>query len=58
MLIEAVGDDPHRPGLIETPDRVARMYDEVFEGMRYTNDEIAQMFTNALRTSVRTTLCL
>lgn len=44
MLIEAVGDDPERPGLIETPDRVARMYDEVFEGMRYTNDEIADMF--------------
>ena len=44
MLIEAVGDDPDRPGLIETPDRVARMYNEVFEGMRYTNDEIAEMF--------------
>lgn len=44
MLIEAVGDNPERPGLIETPDRVARMYDEVFEGMRYTNDEIADMF--------------
>lgn len=44
MLIEAVGDDPERPGLIETPDRVARMYDEIFEGMRYTNEEIADMF--------------
>ena len=44
MLIEAIGDDPEREGLIETPDRVARMYDEVFEGMRYTNDEIAEMF--------------
>ncbi len=44
MLIEAIGDDPNRAGLIETPDRVARMYDEVFEGMRYTNDEIAEMF--------------
>lgn len=43
-LIEAIGDDPERPGLIETPDRVARMYEEVFEGMRYTNDEIADMF--------------
>ena len=43
-LIEAIGDDPERPGLIETPDRVARMYEEVFEGMRYTNDEIAEMF--------------
>ena len=43
-IIEALGDDPNREGLIETPDRVARMYDEVFEGMRYTNDEIAAMF--------------
>ena len=43
-IITELGDDPDRPGLIETPDRVARMYDEVFEGMRYTNDEIADMF--------------
>ena len=43
-IITELGDDPDREGLIETPDRVARMYDEVFEGMRYTNDEIAQMF--------------
>ena len=43
-LIEAIGDDPEREGLRETPDRVARMYDEIFEGMRYTNDEIAAMF--------------
>lgn len=43
-IIEALGDDPEREGLKETPDRVARMYDEIFEGMRYTNDEIAQMF--------------
>lgn len=44
LIIEALGDDPNREGLIGTPDRVARMYDEIFEGMRYTNDEIAQMF--------------
>lgn len=43
-IIEALGDDPEREGLIDTPDRVARMYDEVFEGMRYSNDEIADMF--------------
>lgn len=43
-IITELGDDPNRPGLVETPDRVARMYDEIFEGMRYTNDEIAQMF--------------
>ena len=44
LNIEALGDDPEREGLVGTPDRVARMYDEIFEGMRYTNDEIAQMF--------------
>lgn len=43
-ILQALGDNPDREGLKETPKRVAKMYDEVFEGMRYTNDEIAQMF--------------
>ena len=43
-IIEAIGDDPDRPGLVDTPDRVARMYQEVFEGVQYSNDEIAEMF--------------
>lgn len=44
LLIEAIGDDPNREGLAGTPDRVARMYEEIFEGMKYTNDEVAEMF--------------
>ena len=32
-ILIALGDDPDREGLVETPDRVARMYEEVFEGM-------------------------
>lgn len=44
MIIEAIGDDPNREGLVDTPKRVAKMYDEVFEGMRYTNEEVAEMF--------------
>lgn len=44
MMLEALGDDPEREGLKETPKRVAKMYNEVFEGMCYTNEEIAQMF--------------
>lgn len=44
MLLEALGDDPSREGLKETPKRVAKMYQEVFEGMCYTNAEIAQKF--------------
>ena len=43
-ILIALGDDPDREGLKDTPDRVARMYNEVFEGMNYTNEEIAQMF--------------
>ena len=46
-ILVALGDDPDREGLKETPDRVARMYEEVFEGMNYTNDEIADMFNKS-----------
>ena len=43
-LLIALGDDPDREGLRDTPDRVARMYCEVFDGMNYTNKELAEMF--------------
>lgn len=43
-LLIALGDDPEREGLRETPQRVARMYEEIFAGMNYTNDEIAAMY--------------
>jgi GTP cyclohydrolase I len=32
-ILLAVGEDPDREGLRETPDRVARMYSEVFQGL-------------------------
>ena len=43
-ILQALGDDPDREGLKETPERVAKMYEEVFEGMCYSNQEIADMF--------------
>lgn len=43
-ILIALGDDPNREGLRETPGRVARMYEEVFEGMNYTNQEIARLY--------------
>jgi GTP cyclohydrolase I len=33
MILEAVGEDPDREGIRETPARVARMYEEVFAGL-------------------------
>ncbi len=43
-ILEALGEDPDREGLRETPRRVAKMYAEVFAGMNYSNSEIAAMF--------------
>ena len=51
-ILEALGDDPDREGLKDTPDRVARMYEEVFEGMNYTNDELAVMFDKTFEDDV------
>jgi GTP cyclohydrolase IA len=33
-ILIAIGEDPDREGLLETPDRVARMYEEMFSGLR------------------------
>jgi GTP cyclohydrolase IA len=33
MLLEAIGEDPDRPGIVDTPARVARAYDEIFAGL-------------------------
>jgi len=33
MLFEAIGEDPDRPGIVDTPARVAREYDEIFAGL-------------------------
>ena len=43
-LIILLGDDPDRPGMIKTPERYAKACAEWFEGMQYTNEEIAEKF--------------
>ena len=44
QLLEALGENPDREGLVETPKRVAQMMEEMFEGIQYTNADIADMF--------------
>lgn len=53
-ILLALGDNPEREGLKETPVRVARMYQEVFEGMQYSNEEIAQMFSKTFEQNLET----
>ena len=43
-LLIAVGADPNKEGLKDTPKRAANMFIEMLDGMNYTNDEIAEMF--------------
>ena len=44
-ILQSVGEDPERDGLKDTPERVARMYDEILLG--YTVDPVA-LLNNAL----------
>jgi GTP cyclohydrolase I len=41
LILEAIGEDPNREGLLETPMRVAKMYEEVFSGL---NEDPKQHF--------------
>lgn len=43
-IIEAVGEDPLREGLVETPERVARFYEEVFGGIHSDPGEVIDAF--------------
>ncbi|WP_461615789.1 GTP cyclohydrolase I FolE [Clostridium sp. Marseille-QA1073] len=46
MIIEAIGEDPEREGLKDTPDRIARMYSEIFSGLNEDPKEhLAKTFT-------------
>ncbi len=44
-LLLAIGEDPEREGLRETPRRVAKMYEEVFRGLESDPAEHLKLFT-------------
>ena len=47
LLLESFGEDVNRPGLVETPKRVAKYWRELLEGAEYTNEEIAAKFSKS-----------
>lgn len=48
LLLEGIGEDASREGLMETPDRIARMYEEIFAGMNCDAGEpLSKVFTAA-----------
>ena len=46
-LLIAMGEDPERHGLLETPKRVAGYWQELLEGNNYTNKEIAEKYSKS-----------
>ena len=46
LMLEGIGEDPDREGLRETPERIARMYEEIFAGMEADGrEELSKVFT-------------
>ena len=45
LILEAIGEDPQREGLKDTPDRIARMYTEIFAGFEdNVKDHLSKTF--------------
>lgn len=43
-ILQSIGDDPNREGLIDTPDRVAELYRDLFSGLHSTPSEVLSVF--------------
>jgi len=46
LLIEGIGDDPDRPGIQDTPRRVAQMCEEIFEGIDTDGESVVKVLAS------------
>jgi GTP cyclohydrolase I len=44
MILKAIGEDPSREGLVETPQRIGRMYQEIFSGIKKDPKDHIKLF--------------
>lgn len=51
MLLEAIGENPDREGLVGTPDRIARMYKEIFRGYDESQKPKITTFENDMQST-------
>lgn len=51
MLLEAIGENPDREGLVGTPDRIARMYKEIFRGYDESKKPKITTFENDMQST-------
>ena len=54
LILEGIGEDVNREGLVDTPERIARMYEEIFSGM----DEDAAVHLNKTFTAENTDMII
>jgi len=48
LILEGIGENPEREGLLDTPDRIARMYEEIFAGIgQDAKEPLSKTFTAA-----------
>ena len=55
-ILEAIGEDPDRDGLLDTPERVARMYAEIFAGLH--EDPASTSPSRSSRATTRWSWCV
>lgn len=47
LILEGIGDDPQRGGVVDTPERVARMFSEIFAGVGNDAAEVVTVVKGA-----------